>query len=176
MQRVFCNFQIAGLDLHVQAVVHNLDNLFLVHVLADEHQADNAVAVLFVPDFLELRIFGEHAFLFGLAFGGKPLTEVFGGGLLAGLFEQVAIVAFIAEPHKTLGTDDACRIVVEEFFELFSVQRTVRFVNERANAIFVTMRMVLVVVVPAVAYPVLVIAMAVVLVIMVMVMMMSFGP
>ena len=120
-------------------------------MLADEHQTDDAVAVLFIPDFLELRIFGEEAFLFGLAFGGKPRAKVFGRGLLTGLFEQVAFAAFIAEPEETLRANDACRIIVEERFELFAIQRTMVFEHERADAIFVAMRMVLVVVVAAVA-------------------------
>ena len=90
-------------------------------MLADEHQADNAVAVLFVPDFLELRIFGEDALLLGFAFGGEPTTKILGGGLLASLFEQVAFAAFIAKPNEALRADDACRIIVEECFELFAV-------------------------------------------------------
>lgn len=90
-------------------------------MLADEHQADDAVAVFFIPDFLELRIFGEEALLFGFAFGGKPATKILGGGLLASLFEQVAFAAFVAEPEEALCADDACRIVVEECFELFAV-------------------------------------------------------
>ena len=81
-------------------------------MLANEHQADDAVAVLFVPDFLELRIFGEQASLFFLAFGRKPLTEVFGGGLLASLFKQEAVVTIVAEPYKTLGADDAGRMML----------------------------------------------------------------
>ena len=144
-------------------------------MLADEHQADDAVAVLFVPDFLELRIFSEDALLFGLAFGGKPLAKVFGRGLLACLFEQEAVVTIVAEPYKTLGADDAGRIIVEEFFELFAVQRTVCFIHERADAVFVAMRMVLVVVVAAVANAVFMIAMAMIFIVVVMVMM-FLGP
>ena len=91
-------------------------------MLAYEHQTDDAVAVLFVPDFLELRIFGENALLFGYAFSSEPASKILGGGLLASLFEQVAFAAFIAEPDETLCTDDARRIIVEERFKLFAVQ------------------------------------------------------
>ena len=68
-------------------------------MLADEDQAHCAVTVLVVPDFAKFRAFGKELFLFGFAFGSKPTTEILGAGLLAGLFEQVAIVTFVAEPN-----------------------------------------------------------------------------
>ena len=157
------------LQLFIKTVVHNLDNLLLFHVLTDEHQADDAVAVLFVPDFLELRIFGEDALLLGFAFGGEPTTKILGGGLLASLFEQVAFTAFIAEPDKALRADDARRVVIEERFELFAVQRTMVFIDKRADAVFVAVRMVLVMVVSAVANAMFVVAMAVVFVVVIMI-------
>ena len=138
-------------------------------MLADEHQADNAVAVLFVPDFLELRVFGEDALLLGFAFGGEPTSKILGGGLLASLFEQVAFAAFIAEPDKALRADNARRVVIEERFELFAVQRAMVFEYERADAIFVAMRMVLVVMVSAVANAMFMVAMAMIFVVVIMI-------
>ena len=157
------------LQLFIKTVVHNLDNLLLFHVLAYEHQTDDAVAVLFVPDFLELRIFGEDALLFGFAFGGEPASKILGGGLLAGLFEQVAFAALVAEPDETFRADDARRVVIEERFELFAVQRTMVFIDKRADAVFVAVRMVLVMVVSAVANAMFVVAMAVVFVVVIMI-------
>ena len=139
-------------------------------MLADEHQTDDAVAVLFVPDLLELRIFGEDALLFGFAFSSEPASKILGGGLLAGLFEQVAFAALVAEPDETFRADDARRIIVEERFKLFAVQRTVVFIDKRADAIFVAMRMILVVVVAAVANAMFMVAVAVVFVVVVMMM------
>ena len=141
-------------------------------MLANEYQTNDAVTVLFVPDFLELRIFGEDALLFGFAFGGEPASKILGGGLLAGLFEQVAFAALVAEPDETLRADDARRIIVEERFELFAVQRTVVFIDKRADAIFVAMRMILVVVVAAVANAMFVVAFAMVFVVVIIVIVM----
>lgn len=157
------------MDLVVKAVFHHCDDFLLFHVLADEDETHDAVTVLFVPNLLQLRIFFENASLCSLAFGGEPAAEILGACLLAGLFEQVAFAAFVAEPEETLGADDAVRIVVEERLELFAVQRTMVFEDERTDAVFVAMRMVLVMVVAAVAYTVLVVAVAVVFVLMVMI-------
>ena len=104
--------------LFAEAVVHCGDNLLFVHVLADEYETDDAVAVFLVPHLHEVRILAQQALLFLFALAGEPGPEILGGSLLAGLFEKVAVVAFVLEPHEALGADDARGVVVEERLEL----------------------------------------------------------
>ena len=143
-------------------------------MLADEYETDDAVAVLFVPHFHEVRVFAENALLHFFVFGSEPGAEILGRSLLAGLFEQETVVAVVFEPHKSLGADDTCGVVVQQHFEAFADERAAAFVHERADAIFVAMRMVLVVVVAAVAHAVFMVAMAVIFVFVVVLIVVMF--
>ena len=107
-------------ELVVKAIVHDCNDFFLFHVLADEYKAYYAVPVFFVPHLLKLRIFFENLFLDFFGFAGEPAPKILGARLFACLLEKIAVVTFVTEPEESLGTDDAVWIVVQEFFEFFA--------------------------------------------------------
>ena len=88
-----------------QTFVESLDDLFLIHLLTDEHEFFHAVAVLVVPLSEQVWIILENISLFLLRCRSDPETRLLEILLSAGLLEHVGHVILVAEIDHALASD-----------------------------------------------------------------------
>ena len=122
-------------------------------MLTDKHQLLHAVAILWVPILLKLRIHRHHIFQLVLRHRGIPLSYITQRHLAACLFEDVARIFLALEVADALGTDDALRpLASHEFVEQSEVQRPTGIIDKRADAVLLRLALIVMVVVMMVMF------------------------
>ena len=124
-------------------------------MLTDKDEFLHAVAILFVPVFLQLGVRGHHVLELVFWHCGIPLTGIAQRYLAACLFEDIADVLLALEITDTLGTDNALRpLAGYKLVEQTEIQRTTGIINKSADAVFFGLALVMmVVVVPPLRLP-----------------------